>query len=49
MIFPQITDVNNLYLHDGNLTHAIVDGLWSDAGTFESLIWVSNQMANRDA
>lgn len=43
----EITDVNNLYLHEGKLTYGIIDGLWSDAGTFESLIAVSNEMAKR--
>ena len=33
----EITDVNNEYLRHGNLTHDILDGWWTDAGTFESL------------
>ena len=33
----EITDVNNAYLRQGNLTHDILDGWWTDAGTFESL------------
>jgi len=33
----EITDVNNAYLAQGNLTHGILDGWWTDAGTFESL------------
>jgi glucose-1-phosphate thymidylyltransferase len=45
----EITDVNNLYLKDGKLTHSVIGGLWSDAGTFESLMWVSNEMAKRAA
>ncbi len=43
----EITDVNNLYLKDGKLSHSVIGGLWSDAGTFESLMWVSNEMAKR--
>jgi glucose-1-phosphate thymidylyltransferase len=33
----EITDVNNAYLKRGDLTHEILDGWWTDAGTFESL------------
>jgi len=33
----EITDVNNSYLNDGQLTYDILDGWWTDAGTFESL------------
>jgi glucose-1-phosphate thymidylyltransferase len=32
----EITDVNNLYLQEGRLGFRILDGFWSDAGTFES-------------
>ena len=43
----EITDVNNIYLKHGKLSHAIIKGLWSDAGTFESLLKVTNEMAKR--
>lgn len=33
----EITDVNNAYLRQGDLTHEVLDGWWTDAGTFESL------------
>jgi glucose-1-phosphate thymidylyltransferase len=33
----EITDVNNEYIRRGDLTYAILDGWWTDAGTFESL------------
>jgi len=33
----EITDVNNAYLKRGALTYEILDGWWTDAGTFESL------------
>jgi len=33
----EITDVNNSYLRDGQLTYDILEGWWTDAGTFESL------------
>ncbi len=34
----EITDVNNAYLRKGELTYDILEGWWSDAGTFESLL-----------
>jgi len=33
----EITDVNNAYVKRGTLTYDILDGWWSDAGTFDSL------------
>ncbi len=33
----EITDLNNLYLKEGTLDVAFVDGRWLDTGTFESL------------
>jgi glucose-1-phosphate thymidylyltransferase len=33
----EITDVNNWYLQDGSMTYEILDGWWTDAGTFKSL------------
>lgn len=33
----EITDVNNAYLAREHLGHTIIDGWWTDAGTFESL------------
>ena len=33
----EITDVNNEYMRRGNLTCDVLDGWWTDAGTFESL------------
>jgi len=33
----EITDVNNAYLKRGDLTYDMLDGWWTDAGTFESL------------
>lgn len=33
----EITDVNNIYIKEGNLRWASLNGFWSDAGTFESL------------
>ena len=33
----EITDVNNAYIAKGRLHYDILEGWWSDAGTFESL------------
>ncbi len=33
----EITDVNNAYIENGEMTYEILDGWWTDAGTFESL------------
>ncbi|MFP4106077.1 MAG: sugar phosphate nucleotidyltransferase [Phycisphaerae bacterium] len=49
----EITDVNNAYLKGGELTWSLLDGWWTDAGTFESLdrAWrlVSESGANGQA
>jgi glucose-1-phosphate thymidylyltransferase len=34
----EITDVNNFYIQEGALTFDTLDGWWTDAGTFESLL-----------
>ena len=33
----EITDVNNQYIEWGEMTYEIIDGWWTDAGTFDSL------------
>ena len=33
----EITDVNNTYIHNGEMSFDILEGWWTDAGTFESL------------
>ena len=33
----EITDVNNYYIEKGIMKAAVLEGYWSDAGTFESL------------
>ena len=33
----EITDVNNVYIAKGRLEYDIIEGWWTDAGTFESL------------
>jgi len=34
----EITDVNNAYIERNEITYTIIDGWWSDAGTFDSLL-----------
>jgi glucose-1-phosphate thymidylyltransferase len=34
----EITDVNNRYIEEKVMTYDILDGWWTDAGTFESLL-----------
>jgi glucose-1-phosphate thymidylyltransferase len=34
----EITDVNNYYIEQGQMGYKVLDGYWSDAGTFESLL-----------
>lgn len=43
----EITDINNKFLKKNKLSYGIITGLWSDAGTFESLMSVSNEVAKR--
>ncbi len=43
----EITDINNIYLQKGLLKVKIINGLWADAGTFDSLLAVSNYMAKK--
>lgn len=45
----EITDVNNQYLEEGSLTHSILEGWWTDAGTFESLLRANNLVAQGGA
>jgi glucose-1-phosphate thymidylyltransferase len=37
----EITDVNNAYVSNGTMTWEMLDGWWTDAGTFESLLRAS--------
>ncbi len=41
----EITDVNNEYIRKGLMTYSIIDGWWTDAGTFESLYRASKLVA----
>jgi glucose-1-phosphate thymidylyltransferase len=45
----EITDVNNLYIQEGALTYEVIEGWWTDAGTFESLLRANNLVASTGA
>jgi glucose-1-phosphate thymidylyltransferase len=41
----EITDVNNAYIREGTMRYSRLDGWWTDAGTFESLLRATNLVA----
>jgi len=41
----EITDVNNAYIREGSMTFSFLEGWWTDAGTFESLLRAANLVA----
>ncbi len=43
----EITDVNNRYIELGEMTYEIVQGGWTDAGTFDSLYRASSLIAQK--
>ena len=45
----EITDVNNAYIREGNMTFSFLDGWWTDAGTFDSLLRAANLVAESEA
>ncbi|MBN2135170.1 MAG: NTP transferase domain-containing protein [Acidobacteria bacterium] len=45
----EVTDLNNMYLKDGKLNWSILDGWWTDAGTFDSLQRASSLVAETGA
>jgi glucose-1-phosphate thymidylyltransferase len=45
----EITDVNNLYLQEGTLNYSVLEGWWTDAGTFESLRRAADLVATTGA
>ena len=45
----EITDVNNFYIEEGKLTYEILEGWWTDAGTFESLLRANTLVAETGA
>ena len=45
----EITDVNNTYIERGNMSWEVLDGWWTDAGTFDSLLAASRLVAETGA
>ena len=45
----EITDVNNEYLRRNELEYRIIDGWWTDAGTFDSLLKASSLVSKTGA
>ena len=45
----EITDVNNAYIRENNMHYSILEGWWSDAGTFQSLLRATNLVAEHAA
>ena len=43
----EITDLNKIYLKKNQLKVTIIRGTWADAGTFDSLLAISNIMAQK--
>jgi glucose-1-phosphate thymidylyltransferase len=43
----EITDVNNAYIERNQMTFEILDGWWTDAGTFESLYRANKLVAEK--
>jgi len=44
----EITDVNNAYLKKNELTYSILEGWWTDSGTFDSLLRANNLAAKSE-
>jgi glucose-1-phosphate thymidylyltransferase len=38
----EITDVNNAYIREGTMSYSFLEGWWTDAGTFDSLLRAAN-------
>jgi glucose-1-phosphate thymidylyltransferase len=45
----EITDVNNAYIERNAMTWEVLEGWWTDAGTFESLLRASQLVADTGA
>ncbi len=45
----EITDVNNAYIQEGTMSFSFLEGWWTDAGTFESLLRAANLVAHSRA
>jgi glucose-1-phosphate thymidylyltransferase len=44
----EITDVNNAYIREGTMTFSYLEGWWTDAGTFDSLLRAGNLVAKKE-
>ena len=44
----EITDVNNAYIERNEMTYEVIDGWWSDAGTFDSLLRANILVASQN-
>ncbi len=45
----EITDVNNAYIRTDEMTWGMLEGWWTDAGTFESLVRATNLVSQTGA
>ncbi len=45
----EITDVNNAYIRQGAMSYEVLDGWWTDAGTFDSLLRANEMVAGGGA
>lgn len=45
----EITDVNGLDLEGGQLSYSVLEGWWTDAGIFESLLRANSLVAETGA
>jgi|SRR5579875_398070 len=45
----EITDLNNQYLAEGLMDYSVLDGWWTDAGTFDSLLLANHLVAKGGA
>jgi glucose-1-phosphate thymidylyltransferase len=43
----EITDVNNAYIREGTMAFSYLEGWWTDAGTFDSLLRATNLVASK--
>lgn len=44
----EITDVNNFYIQQGTASHEVLQGFWSDAGTFKTLFESAEFMRKKE-
>ncbi|MFC1720746.1 sugar phosphate nucleotidyltransferase [Patescibacteria group bacterium] len=45
----EVTDLNKHYVANNKMAYEVLDGHWTDAGTFDSLLAVNNWMAKKKA